>query len=46
MNKHNIRTPATVVEEIQEPKFKPEKLEKEDNNMYRIIDIIDGHYSE
>ncbi len=23
---------------------KPEKLEKENNNMYRILGLIDGHY--
>ncbi len=44
MNKHNIRTPATVIDDVQEPQLEPEELEVEDNNMYKIIGIIDGHY--
>ncbi len=44
MNKHNIRTPASVIDDVQEPQFEQENLEKENNNMYGIIGIIDGHY--
>ena len=44
MNKHNIRTPATAIDDIQEPQPEAEKLEKENNNMYKIVGIIDGHY--
>ncbi len=44
MNKHNIGTPASVIVDVQEPQLEPEELEKENNNMYRIIGIIDGHY--
>ena len=44
MNKHNIETPVSVIDDVQEPQLEPEKLEKENNNMYRIIGIIDGHY--
>ena len=44
MNKHNIRTPASVIDDVLYPQLKPGKLEKENNNMYRIIGITDGHY--
>ena len=44
MNKNNIRIPVSVIDDVQEPQLEPEKLEKENNNMYRIIGIIDGHY--
>ncbi len=45
MNKHNIRNPVTVVDDVQEAQLETEKLEKENNNnMYRIVGIIDGHY--
>jgi len=44
MNKHNIRTPVSVIDNVQEPQLEPEKLEKEENNMYRIVGIIDSHY--
>ena len=44
MNKHNIRTPETVIDDIQEPQLEPENLEKDNNNMYKIVGIIDGHY--
>lgn len=44
MNKHNIRTTVSVVNDIQEPQLEPENLETENNNMYKIIGIIDGHY--
>ncbi len=44
MNKHNIRTPVSVIDDVQEPKLEPEKLEKENSNMYKIVGIIEGHY--
>ena len=44
MNKHNIRTPVSVIDDIQEFHPEQEKSENENNNMYRIIGIIDGHY--
>ena len=44
MNKHNIRTPAIVANDVQKPQIEPEKLENENKNMYRIVGIIDGHY--
>ena len=44
MNKHNIRTTTTVIDDVQKSHIESEELEKEDNNMYRIIGIIDGHY--
>jgi hypothetical protein len=44
MNKHNIGTPASVIGDVQEAQLEPEELEKENNNMYRIIGIMDGHY--
>ncbi len=33
-----------IISDVQEPQREPEELEKENNNMYRIIGIIDGHY--
>ncbi len=33
-----------IIDDVQEPKLESEKLEKENNNMYRVIGIIDGHY--
>jgi hypothetical protein len=33
-----------IIDDVHEPKIEPEKLEKENNNMYRIIGIIDGLY--
>jgi len=44
MNKHNIRTTVSDIDDAREPQPELEKLEKENNNMYRIIGIIDGHY--
>ncbi|GAX61627.1 hypothetical protein SCALIN_C27_0021 [Candidatus Scalindua japonica] len=44
MNKHNIRTPVSVIDDVQKPQLEPEELKREDNNMYRIVGIIDGHY--
>ncbi len=44
VNKHNVRTPTTVIGDVQEPQLEPEKLEKDNNNMYIIVGIIDGHY--
>jgi len=44
MNKHNMRIPEAVIDDFQKPQPEPEKLEKENSNMYRIIGIIDGHY--
>ena len=44
MNKHNIGTSVSLIDNVQEPKPESEELEKENNNMYRIVGIIDGHY--
>ena len=35
--------PISVIDDVHEPQNEPEKLEKE-NNIYRIVGIIDGHY--
>ena len=43
MNKHNIRTSVSVIDDIQEPQLEPEKLEKE-NNMYDIIGMVADQY--
>ncbi len=40
---HVYREPVTV-EENREPLLEPERLEEENNNMYRIVGIIDDHY--
>ena len=40
----NIRTPATVIDDVKEPQLEPEELEKENYNMYRIIGIIGDQY--
>ncbi len=45
MNEHNIQTPAAGIDNVQEPQLETENLEKENNNMYGIIGIIDGHYN-
>ncbi len=34
----------TVTYDVQDIKYEPEILEMEDNNIYRIIGIIDGYY--
>ena len=44
MNKYNFRTPASVIDDVQDPQLEPEKLAKEKNNMYRIIGIIRDQY--
>ena len=44
MNKNHVYRKSETVEEHREPQLEPEKLEKENNNMYRTIGIIDGHY--
>ena len=44
MNKNKIGTSASVNDDVQEPQLEPKELENENNNMYRIIGIIDGHY--
>ncbi|TWU28904.1 hypothetical protein S225a_26960 [Candidatus Brocadiaceae bacterium S225] len=44
MNKNNIETSASVIDNVQESQLEQEELEKENSNMYRIIGIIDGHY--
>ncbi len=41
---HNIGTPAHIIDDVQESQQESEKLEKENNDLYRIIGIIDGHY--
>ncbi len=33
-----------IIDDAQEPQLEPEKLDKANNNMYRIIGIIEGHY--
>ncbi len=33
-----------LIDDVQEPQLEPDNLEKENNNMYRIIGIVDGHY--
>jgi hypothetical protein len=32
------------IDDVQELQLEPEELEEENNNMYRIIGIIDYHY--
>ena len=44
MNKNNIRIPVSVIDDVQESQLEPEKLEKENNHMYRIIGIIGDQY--
>ena len=44
MNKNNIRIPVSVIDDVQESQLEPEKLEKENGNMYRIIGIIGDQY--
>jgi len=44
MNKNHVYRKPVAFEESKESEFKPEKLEKENNNMYRIAGIIDDHY--
>ena len=34
--------PCAKIDDVQEIQLKPERLEKENNNMYKIIGIIDG----
>jgi hypothetical protein len=43
MNKNHVYREPVTVEEEKEPDLEPEKREKE-NNMYRIVGLIDGHY--
>jgi len=43
MNKHNIRTPATVIDDVQEPQLEPEILDNE-NNMYDIVGTVGDQY--
>lgn len=33
-----------IIDDVQLPQLEPEKLERENNNMYRIIGIINGNY--
>ncbi len=33
-----------IIDDVQEPQLEPEELEKENNNIYKIIGFIDGHY--
>ena len=44
MNKNSIETPVSVINDVKENQLEPEKSEKENNNMYRIVGIIDGYY--
>ena len=44
MNKNHVYRKTVTVEEGRELQLEPEKLEKENGNMYRIIGLIDGHY--
>jgi Zonular occludens toxin (Zot). len=44
MNKHNIRTTMSVIDEIQEPQLEPEELEKENSNMYDIVGMVANQY--
>ncbi len=46
MNKHNNQTTTFVINDVQELQTEPVEFEKEktNNNMYKIIGIIDGHY--
>lgn len=44
MNKHNIRTPASVIDDVQEPQLEPEKSEKGNNNMYVIVGLVGDQY--
>jgi len=44
MNKNHVYRKPETVEENREPQLEPQKLEKENNNMYRIVGIIDDHY--
>ena len=44
MNRHNIRTPETVADEVQNSMPEPVARENKDDNMYEIVGIIDGHY--
>ena len=44
MNKNHIYHKPVIVEENKEPDIALGKLEKENNNMYRIVGLIDGHY--
>jgi hypothetical protein len=44
MNKNHVYRKPETVEEKSELEPEPEKLKKENNNMYRIVGIIDDHY--
>ena len=44
MNKNHVYRKPEIFEENRETEPESEKLEKENNNMYRIVGIIDGHY--
>ena len=45
MNKNHVYHKPEIVEGDRDPKLELEKLEKENNNnMYKIVGIIDGHY--
>jgi hypothetical protein len=44
MNKNHVYHKPETVQENREFELELEKLDKENNNMYRIIGIIDGHY--
>ncbi len=44
MNKNHVYRKTETVEENRESELETENLEMENNNMYRIVGIIDGHY--
>ena len=44
MNKNHVYRKPETVEKSRVSDLEPGKLEKEDNNMYTIIGIIDNHY--
>ena len=44
MNKNHVYRKPETVEENRKLQLEPEKSEKENNNIYRIVGIIDGHY--
>ncbi len=42
--KYLLCYPVSVIDDVQEHQLAPGKLEKENNNMYRIVGTINGHY--
>jgi hypothetical protein len=33
-----------IIDDVQKSQLKPEKFERENDSMYKIVGIIDGHY--